>query len=98
MMVWFEGGYYTPQDVIRELPPSNSGPIWASIYSFGWVISFQDPSTIEPHTLVDGPGSAISWKEMVDDDEIGYAISNLKRYESTGEFVSTDEFQSWLNE
>jgi hypothetical protein len=35
---------------------------------------------------------------MVDDDEIGYAISNLKRYESTGEFVSTDEFQSWLNE
>lgn len=90
MSTWFEGGSYVPEDIVGGLPAPDAGPVWASLYGFGWVVSFQDPATLTPETPVDGSGIVETWGEMLEHEDFAEGAKNLRQYPNAAAFAADD--------
>lgn len=90
MASWFEGGSYSPEDIVGGLP-SHQGPVWAALYGFGWVITTQEPATLPPETPADGAGIADTWGEMQEHEDFGPGVAALRPYPSVAAFAADDD-------
>jgi hypothetical protein len=88
----FEGGGYTPEDIVGSLPSSFS-PLWAALTGFGWVYVNQNPATLSTDTPVEGaPFDEKTWGELLENSYVSDPDPpQFKQWASAADFAADED-------